>query len=99
MLGVTSVTEQTCPGRVPVRPDPVSCLRRTAKPHYCHCRMCQLGVGAPLTAWVNISREGFAFTGDEPTYYRSSSDLQPRLLPDLRRFDLHDRRGGTTMSA
>jgi hypothetical protein len=46
------------------------------RPHYCHCRMCQLGVGAPLTAWVNLPLEGFAWAGNEPAWYRSSPHLQ-----------------------
>ena len=46
------------------------------RPHYCHCRMCQRGVGAPLTAWVNFHLDGFAWAGDEPAYYRSSPDLR-----------------------
>ena len=33
------------------------------RPHYCHCRMCQRGVGAPLTAWVNFPLAGFAWAG------------------------------------
>ena len=51
------------------------------RPHYCHCRMCQLGVGAPLTAWVNFPLEGFAWTAHEPTYYRSSPHLQRGFCP------------------
>jgi hypothetical protein len=43
--------------------------------------MCQLGVGAPLTAWVNFPLAGFAWTGDEPAYYRSSSFLQRGFCP------------------
>jgi hypothetical protein len=46
------------------------------KPHYCHCRMCQLGVGAPLTAWVNFPRAGFAWSAGEPAWYRSSPELR-----------------------
>jgi hypothetical protein len=46
------------------------------KPHYCHCRMCQLGVGAPLTAWVIFPRAGFAWTAGEPAYYQSSAELR-----------------------
>ena len=46
------------------------------KPHYCHCRMCQRGVGAPVTAWVNFPLAGFAWTGAEPAYYRSSAALR-----------------------
>ena len=45
-------------------------------PHYCHCRMCQLGVGAPVTAWVNFPRAGFAWTAGEPVWYRSSPELR-----------------------
>ena len=51
------------------------------RPHYCHCRMCQLGVGAPLTAWVNLPLDGFAWTAGEPTYYRSSPHLQRGFCP------------------
>lgn len=46
------------------------------KPHYCHCRMCQRGVGAPVTAWVNLPLAGFSFTGAEPAYFRSSPELR-----------------------
>jgi hypothetical protein len=46
------------------------------KPHYCHCRMCQLAVGAPLTAWVNFPRAGFAWTAGGPAWYRSSPELR-----------------------
>jgi hypothetical protein len=46
------------------------------RPHYCHCRMCQRGVGAPLTAWVNLPLEGFVYTAGAPAYYRSSRELQ-----------------------
>ena len=46
------------------------------KPHYCHCRMCQRGVGAPVTAWVNFPLDGFAYSAAEPMYFRSSADLR-----------------------
>ena len=51
------------------------------RPHYCHCRICQLVVGAPLTAWLNLPLEGFTWTAEEPTYYRSSSDLRRGFCP------------------
>jgi hypothetical protein len=51
------------------------------KPHYCHCRMCQRGVGAPLTAWVNFPLAGFAYVADEPAYYRSSPELRRGFCP------------------
>lgn len=51
------------------------------RPHYCHCRMCQRAVGAPLPAWVNFHHGGFAFTAGEPTYYRSSPDLRRGFCP------------------
>ena len=43
--------------------------------------MCQRGVGAPLTAWVNFPLAGFAWAGDEPAYYRSSPDLRRGFCP------------------
>jgi hypothetical protein len=43
--------------------------------------MCQRGVGAPLTAWVNFPLHGFAWARDEPAWYRSSSFLQRGFCP------------------
>jgi hypothetical protein len=43
--------------------------------------MCQRGVGAPLTAWVNFPLKGFAWTAGEPAYYRSSADLRRGFCP------------------
>jgi hypothetical protein len=43
--------------------------------------MCQRGVGAPLTAWVNLPLEGFAWVADEPSWYRSSPDLRRGFCP------------------
>ena len=51
------------------------------RPHYCHCRMGQRGVGAPLTAWVNFQLDGFAWTGDEPAWYRSSPEIRRGFCP------------------
>jgi hypothetical protein len=43
--------------------------------------MCQRGVGAPLTAWVNFPLAGFAYTAGEPAYYRSSPELRRGFCP------------------
>jgi hypothetical protein len=51
------------------------------KPHYCHCRMCQLALGAPLSAWVNFPLESFAWTAVEPAWYRSSPRLRRGFCP------------------
>jgi hypothetical protein len=50
------------------------------KPHYCHCRMCQRAVGAPLPAWVNFPQAGFAWS-KEPAWYRSSPELRRGFCP------------------
>jgi hypothetical protein len=50
-------------------------------PHYCHCRMCQLALGAPLPAWVNFPQDGFAWTAREPAWYRSSPALRRGFCP------------------
>jgi len=58
--------------------------RATGRPersHYCHCRMCQRGVGSVLTAWLDLPLEGFAWSGDEPAWYRSSPDLRRGFCP------------------
>lgn len=39
---------------------------------YCHCRYCQLAVGAPLTDWVCFEEKFVSFSGDAPKIYRSS---------------------------
>jgi len=38
--------------------------------------MCQLATGAPLPAWVNFPADNFAWTSEQPVYYRSSPHLQ-----------------------
>ena len=39
---------------------------------YCHCRMCQLALGAPLNAWAAFKKSLVTFVGDHPKVYRSS---------------------------
>ncbi len=39
---------------------------------YCHCRMCQLALGAPLNAWAAFRKSDVRFSGDPPRLYRSS---------------------------
>ncbi len=39
---------------------------------YCHCKFCQLAVGAPLTDWVVFEEKFVSFLGDAPKIYRSS---------------------------
>ncbi len=39
---------------------------------YCHCRHCQLALGAPLNAWVAYEERFVSFLGDAPKVYRSS---------------------------
>jgi len=45
-------------------------------PHYCHCRMRQRVVGAPVVAWVNLHSTKFAFTAAQPTFYQSSPGIR-----------------------
>lgn len=39
---------------------------------YCHCRFCQLALGAPLSAWVVYNKTAIRFSGDNPKLYKSS---------------------------
>ena len=39
---------------------------------YCHCRMCQLALGAPLNAWAAFRKTDVTFPGDAPKVFRSS---------------------------
>ena len=50
-------------------------------PHYCHCRMCQRVVGAPVVAWVNFPRTAFSFTAAEPAFYQSSPGIRRGFCP------------------
>ena len=40
--------------------------------YYCHCRMCQRSSGTPAEVAVLVRPGTLAFTGEEPTFYRSS---------------------------
>jgi len=44
----------------------------TAGAGYCHCRFCQLAVGAPVIAWVAYEEKYVSFSGHAPKIYRSS---------------------------
>ena len=39
---------------------------------YCHCRFCQLALGAPLNAWAAYEEKFINFLGDAPKIYKSS---------------------------
>jgi hypothetical protein len=43
-----------------------------AKAYFCHCRMCQKSSGAPAEIAVPVKPGTLVFSGEEPTYYRSS---------------------------
>lgn len=45
-------------------------------PHWCHCQMCRRATGVPAAAWVNFRLAEFSFTGDDPSYYQSSANIQ-----------------------
>ncbi len=39
---------------------------------FCHCRHCQLALGAPLNAWAIFEKQNVTFEGDPPGLYASS---------------------------
>ena len=39
---------------------------------YCHCRMCQLALGGPVSAWMACEKRFVTFSGERPKIYRSS---------------------------
>ena len=39
---------------------------------YCHCRICQLTMGAPVSAYASVAASDFHFTRGTPKLYRSS---------------------------
>lgn len=46
---------------------------------FCHCRHCQLALGAPLNAFAIFETQNVTFTGEEPGVY-DSSDLSQRAF-------------------
>ena len=49
---------------------------KLTKPHICHCRMCQKAVGAPFLALAEVGLDTFAWTQNEPTWFRSSEAVE-----------------------
>ena len=39
---------------------------------FCHCRMCQRALGAPVNAWVAFPMDSVRFTHGKPTYHQAS---------------------------
>ena len=46
---------------------------------YCHCRMCQRSVGAPVVAWGTWRRKRFVWLSPEPATLRSSARAARRF--------------------
>lgn len=46
---------------------------------YCHCKMCRKAGGAPVSAWISVAKDHFAFTAGEPAVYLSSPGAQRRF--------------------
>jgi hypothetical protein len=53
--------------RVEGEPNPIS---------YCHCRMCQRAVGAPVTAWASVPAKEFQILQGRVVEYASSAGVQ-----------------------
>ncbi|KUJ80838.1 hypothetical protein AVO45_07360 [Ruegeria marisrubri] len=46
---------------------------------FCHCRHCQLALGAPLNAWAIFEKQNVTFEGENPGLY-ASSELSVRAF-------------------
>lgn len=42
---------------------------------FCHCRMCQRASGAPVMAWITVTKERFRYRAGQPAAYRSSAKV------------------------
>ena len=42
---------------------------------HCHCESCRRATSSPLTTYISVPLEGFAFTGAEPVAYASSPEV------------------------
>jgi hypothetical protein len=49
---------------------------------YCHCRMCQKGLGALFGAWVFFNNADFRYTTREPQWHWSSKTVRRGFCPD-----------------
>ena len=45
---------------------------------HCHCESCRRATSSPLTTFVSVPREGFAFEGEEPVAFASSPEATRR---------------------
>ncbi|MEO0618201.1 MAG: GFA family protein [Pseudomonadota bacterium] len=43
---------------------------------YCHCDSCRRNCSAPLTAFIEVPRDNFSFSGDTPKIYESSPGIR-----------------------
>jgi hypothetical protein len=46
------------------------------KGYYCHCRMCQMAFGNTRAAYFNLRKDQVRWTGEAPSFYRSSKIAQ-----------------------
>ncbi|WP_026988789.1 GFA family protein [Fodinicurvata fenggangensis] len=46
------------------------------RPHICHCRMCQKASGTPFMAFAEVASSDFAWTREEPSWFRSSEAVE-----------------------
>ena len=58
-----------------------SALGEAIRPHYCHCDTCRRCAGAPVVAWVNFAADGFAWRGEQPTWFASSAVMRRGFCP------------------
>jgi len=43
---------------------------------YCHCRLCQLSSGSPVSAWASFPLQTFQYTHGTPNIFKSSAHGQ-----------------------
>ncbi|HEY4943327.1 MAG TPA: GFA family protein [Rhizomicrobium sp.] len=48
----------------------------------CHCRICQLTMGAPLSAYASVALADFSYTKGTPKLYRSSDSAARAFCGD-----------------
>ena len=46
----------------------------------CHCRICQLTLGASVSAFASVADDHFRYTKGEPTIYRSSPSAKREYI-------------------
>lgn len=74
--GTMSMTSMTIEGGCACGATRYSATSRPSGSLICHCLSCRRSAASPVVAWVTFSKDRFRFSGQQPSIFRSSSEVQ-----------------------